>query len=48
MVCLGRPYHLKSFKGYFPQILLGPFFNTSSHLEYTDIPVENLYHLLEY
>ena len=25
--CLGRPYHFKFFKGYLPQILLGPFLN---------------------
>ena len=28
---LGRPYHFKFFKGYLPQILLGPFFNTLTH-----------------
>ena len=27
MVCLGRPYHFKLFKGYVPQILFGPFLN---------------------
>ena len=27
MVCLGRPYHFKFFKGCLPQILLGPFLN---------------------
>ena len=36
MVCLGRPYNFKFFKGCFPQILLGPFLNTliqmSQHL----------------
>ena len=26
-------YHLKYFKGCLPQILLGPFLNTLSHLE---------------
>ena len=25
-------YHLKLFKGYLPQILLGPFLNTLSHI----------------
>ena len=29
---LGRPYHFKFFKGCLPQILLGPFLNTLSHL----------------
>ena len=28
MVCLGKPYHLKFFKGSLLQILLGPFLNT--------------------
>ena len=28
MVCLSRPYSFKLFKGYLPQILLGPFLNT--------------------
>ena len=32
MVCLRRPYQFKFFKGCLPQILLGPFLNTSSHL----------------
>ena len=32
MVPLGRPYHFKCFKGCIPQILLGPFLNTLSHL----------------
>ena len=32
MVCLGRPHQFKFFKGCFPQILLGPFFNTLSQL----------------
>ena len=27
-----RPYTLKSFKGCLPQILLGPFFNTLTHI----------------
>ena len=27
-----RPYHFKSFKGRFPQILLGLFLNTLSHI----------------
>ena len=33
MVCLSRPYPFKFFKGCFPQILLGPFLNTLSHME---------------
>ena len=32
MVCLGRPYHFKYFKGCFPEILLGPFLNTLTHM----------------
>ena len=28
MVCLGRTYHFKFFKGCLPQILFGPFLNT--------------------
>ena len=30
MVC--RPYHFKIFEGCLPQILLGPFLNTLSHI----------------
>ena len=29
---LSRPYHFKFFKGCLPQILLGPFLNTLSHM----------------
>ena len=32
MVCLGRPYHFNFFKGCLPQILLGPFLNTLTHI----------------
>ena len=32
MVCLNRPYHFKFFKGCLPQIPLGPFLNTLSHI----------------
>ena len=32
MDCLSRPYHFKFFKGCLPQILLGPFLNTLTHL----------------
>ena len=32
MVYLGRPYHFIFFKGSLPQILLGPFLNTLTHL----------------
>ena len=32
MVYLGRPHHFKSFKGCLPQILLGPFLNTLTHI----------------
>ena len=31
MVCLSRPHHLKFFKGYLPESLLGPFLNTLTH-----------------
>ena len=34
MVCLGTPYHFKFFKGYLPQILIGPFLNTLSHMSF--------------
>ena len=32
MVCLGRPYHFKFFKGSLPQILLRPFLNNLTHM----------------
>ena len=32
MVCLGRQYPFKFFKGCLPQILLSPFLNTLSHM----------------
>ena len=32
VVCWGRPYHFKFFKGCLPQILLGPFLNTLSQM----------------
>ena len=32
MVCLGRPFHFKFFKGCLPQILLGPFLNTLTYI----------------
>ena len=32
VVCLGRPYHFRFFKGCLPKILLGPFLNTWSHM----------------
>ena len=28
MICLGKPYRFKFFKGCLPQILVGPFLNT--------------------
>ena len=34
MVCLGRPYHFKYFIGCLPQILLGPFLNTLTHINF--------------
>ena len=39
MVCLGRPYYFKFFKGSFPQILLGPFLNTLNHLYHALLPI---------
>ena len=33
-VCLSRPYHFKFFKGCLPQIWLGPFLNTLSHIRF--------------
>ena len=33
MVCLGRPYHFKFFKGSLSQILFSPFLNTLTQLE---------------
>ena len=32
MVCLGRPYYFKYFKGSLPQILLGQFLSTLTHM----------------
>ena len=32
MVFLSKPYHFKLFKGFFPQISLGPFLNTLSKI----------------
>ena len=32
IICLRRPYHFKFFKGYLPQILLGPFLSTLSDM----------------
>ena len=32
MICFNRPYHIKYFKGYLSQILLGRFFNTFANL----------------
>ena len=32
MVSLNRPYHFKFFKGCLPQVLLGPFLNTLTHI----------------
>ena len=32
MVCLGRPHHFRFFKGSPPQILIGPFLNTLTHI----------------
>ena len=33
MVCLSKPYHFKFFKSCLPQILLGPFLNTLTHIK---------------
>ena len=32
MVCLGRPYQFKFFRGCLSQFLLGPFLNTLTHI----------------
>ena len=32
LVCLIRPYHFRFFKGCLPQLSLGPFWNTLSHI----------------
>ena len=32
MIWLGRPYHFKLFKGWLPQIFLGPFLNAYSQI----------------
>ena len=42
MICLSRPYHFKIFKGCLPQILLGPFLNTCSHLGPCDTYITEL------
>ena len=34
LAAIGRPYPFKFFKGCLPQILLGPFLNTLSHIKY--------------
>ena len=34
MVCLSRPYHLKIFKGYLSQTLLGPFLNKLAQMSF--------------
>ena len=31
-MCLSRPYYVKFFKGCLPQVLLGSFLNTLSHI----------------
>ena len=38
MVCVGRPYHFKFFKGCLPQILLGPFLNALTQLFLVVLP----------
>ena len=43
MVCLGRSYHFKYFKGCLPQILLGPFLNTLTQMD-NSLPVSNIPH----
>ena len=32
MVCFGRPYHFRFFKGCLSKTLLGPFLNTLTHI----------------
>ena len=43
MVCLSRPYHFIFFKYCLPEILLGLFLNTSSHLK---VPHTILFHII--
>ena len=35
MVCLSRAYHFKFLKGCLPQISVGPYLNTLSHIQVT-------------
>ena len=37
MVCWGRPYHFKFFRGCLPQISLGPSWNTLTHMKYLSL-----------
>ena len=41
MICLGRPYYFKFFKVYLPQIWLGPFLNTLTHLLFSERIIED-------
>ena len=41
MVRLGRPYYFKFFKGCLPQIFLGPFLNTLTHIYLNKPAAEN-------
>ena len=34
-----RPYHVKFFKACLPQILLGPFLNTLSQMNFSDLTI---------
>ena len=42
MVYLGKPYHFKLFKGFLPQILLGPFLNTLSQLMLGKVAIKTI------
>ena len=42
--CLSRPYPYKFFKGYLPQILLGPFLNTWTHLSHRNLNCDKQLH----
>ena len=44
MVCLGRPYHFRFFKGCLPQIILGPFLNTLTHLRHCQLSTMKLFY----
>ena len=42
---VNRSYHINSFKGCIPQILLGPFFNTLFHLYICALSITQILHI---